>query len=111
MLNTRATVSTLLESSITPPEIARPPRPAAFPSISRRLRCGRLRVAQTSSDALSEQEADRQRCSPRVRHWNRDDMFGHEPDLQLVAPDDATDDQIVGPVVGACRGEARHRSC
>src|SRR5262245_37681855 len=46
----------------------------------------------------------------RVRQWNLDDMFGHEPDLQLIAPNDATDDQVIRPVVAARRCQARHRS-
>src|SRR3954470_4816585 len=37
-------------------------------------------------------------------------MLGHEPDLQLVAPDHIADDQIVGAIVSAFGGEARHRA-
>src|SRR5687768_5481184 len=46
----------------------------------------------------------------RVREWQPDDMLGHEPCLQLVAPNDVAHDQIVGSVIAAVRSEARHRS-
>src|SRR3954471_16976363 len=37
-------------------------------------------------------------------------MLGHEPNLQLVAPDHIADDQIVGAVVSRFRRKARHRA-
>jgi len=38
-----------------------------------------------------------------------DQVFGHEPDLELVLTDDAADDEIVGAFVAVLRCEPRHR--
>src|ERR1700730_9099128 len=72
------------------------------------------------SSGLSANRALDRRCEPTMSFWRppwsvgfdqRDvhEVLGHEPDLQLVAPDDVADEQIVGTVVAAFGGQARHR--
>src|SRR5262245_2445521 len=40
----------------------------------------------------------------RLHERHRDDMLGHEPDLQLVAADHIADEQVVRPIITAFSG-------
>jgi len=44
----------------------------------------------------------------RMKQRHRDQMFGEEPNLQFIRPDDVTHDQVVRSIVAAVRSLPRH---